>query len=115
MVLAEWRVDCGGDSAQWRLTAPGDAPVVVGSTLHITMGEADVAAVDWTDGVLTLHLTDAGAREGRLFVVCEGTPVLRRTEGLAVDSITPAEGCWTISITSRRRGAEQSVMLDILE
>jgi hypothetical protein len=98
-----------------RLTALRDAPVVVGSTLHITMGTADVESVDWTGAELTVRLTDAGAREGCLFIVCGGTPVLCRAEGLQVACVTPEDGCWTIAIQARRRGEPQAITLRIVK
>lgn len=50
-----------------RLTAlpPDDTPVLIGSSMHIGMGAAEVSSVETAGECCTIRLHDAGAREGR--------------------------------------------------
>ncbi|MDR2377024.1 MAG: hypothetical protein LBD96_11375, partial [Treponema sp.] len=83
-----------------------ERPVIVGSTLHISMGAAEIADVLYGKDSLTIRLKpQAGAREGALFVYslkplsCEGA------EGLTAGAITNAGGVYEIPVSNRDRRA----------
>ncbi|MEI6970224.1 MAG: sensor histidine kinase [bacterium] len=106
-----------GDSQHLRFTdldrAPGK-PVVVGSSLHIYCGAAELESVTALASAMEIQLTDAGARDGDLFVYSRQQPVLRNATGCAVSSITAAgENVWRISIAGRRQNETQRIELDI--
>ncbi len=94
-----------------RLTALAEVPVVVGSTLHITAGEAEVAGFEGDGTEWTLRLTHAGAREGTLAIASERQLCVVRAVGLDVTACERCGAVWTVSVARRRRGGEQSITL----
>ncbi len=100
------------EAALLRLTALDSGPLVVGSTLHITMGEAEVAGTDRHGAQWTLFLTDAGARAGRLFIVYDGDLVLQYADGLEVDAVERRSNLWVVGV-SQRSGLPQSLTFTV--
>ena len=90
-------------------------PVLVGSNLHIYCGAAEIRNVTSGRGMMLLELTDAGAREGDLFIYSRLPLVLKSAGGCAVTGIAQAgEFVWRISIADRQRGMPQRIELNVL-
>jgi signal transduction histidine kinase len=91
-----------------------DRPVLIGSNLHIYCGAAEIQRVTSLQGGMEIELTDAGAREGDLFVYSRLTPVLKSATGCKVDKIEYAgENVWRIAVEDRRTGMPQRVEMSI--
>ena len=91
-----------------------DRPVLIGSNLHIYCGAAEIERVTSLQGGLEIQLTDAGARDGDLFVYSRLTPVLKSATGCRVDKIAYAgENVWRIAVSDRRGGVPQRVEMSI--
>lgn len=91
-----------------------DRPVLIGSNLHIFCGAAEIGRVTSLQGGMEIELTDAGAREGDLFVYSRLTPVLKSATGCKVEKIAYAgENVWRIAVEDRRTGMPQRVEMSI--
>jgi len=91
-----------------------DKPVLIGSGLHIYCGAAEIKRVTSLRSAMQIELTDAGAREGDLFIYSRVRPVMKEVAGCAVEGINPAgENVWQISLSGRRHGEVQRVELGI--
>jgi len=92
-----------------------DKPVLVGSSLHIYCGAAEIKRVSTTRGAMEIELTDAGAREGDLFIYSRHQPIWKGAEGCTIAEIASAgENVWRIHLVDRQSGAMQRVTLAIL-
>jgi len=92
-----------------------DRPVLIGSSLHITCGATEIKRVTCGRSALEIELTDAGAREGDLFVYSRHPLVWQGAHGCSVPSIISAgEYVWRVSIAERQRGRPQRVTLERL-
>jgi signal transduction histidine kinase len=92
-----------------------DKPVLIGSGLHIYCGAAEIKRVSCPRGAMEIELTDAGAREGDLFVYSRRQPVWKGAEGCTVSEIASAgENVWRIHLVDRQSGVAQRVVLEIL-
>ena len=90
-------------------------PVLIGSSLHIFCGAAEVSRITSLQAAMEIELADAGARDGDLFIYSRQRPVLRAATGCAVTGIGSAgENVWRIGIQKRQHGAAQRVELGIL-
>lgn len=90
-------------------------PVLVGSNLHIFCGAAETKRVTSGRGAMQIELTDAGARDGWLFVYSRLPVVLKAASGCEVTGIAPAgEYVWRIGVAGRQRGVPQRVDLNVL-
>ncbi len=90
-------------------------PVLIGSSLHIYCGAAEIKDVKQSHGSMEIELTDAGAREGDLFIYSRWQPVWKAAEGCEVAEIASAgENVWRINLVRRQCGAPQRVILGIL-
>jgi signal transduction histidine kinase len=90
-------------------------PVLIGSDLHIYCGAAELKCVTSRRGAMTIELTDAGAREGDLFIYSRYQPILRTAEGCVVSGIgSGGENVWRISLRERQRGNLQRIEMAIL-
>ncbi|MEI7902038.1 MAG: ATP-binding protein, partial [bacterium] len=90
-------------------------PVLIGSDLHIYCGAAEIKRFAGWRGALEIELTDAGAREGDLYVYSRYQPVLRSASGCTVTGIGGGgENVWRISLEGRQRGKPQQVGLELL-
>ncbi len=91
-----------------------DRPVLIGSNLHIYCGAAEIERVTSLQGAMAIELTDAGAREGDLFVYSRLTPVLKSATGCKVEKIAYAgENVWRIALADRQSGIPQRVEMSI--
>lgn len=102
----------GHGSAQLRLTQiSDDRPVLVGSTLHVAMGSAEIKNVESSPDGMTVTLTDAGARQGKLYVVSSKPLSLQSAEGCKA-SIAPAgENLWCVTLNERLRNTPNVIHL----
>ncbi len=90
-------------------------PVFIGSNLHIYCGAAEIKRLRSERGAMTIELTDAGARDGDLFVYSRYQPVLKEALGCAVSGVASAgENVWRISLRGRQWGAPQRIALSIM-
>lgn len=90
-------------------------PVFIGSSLHIYCGAAEVKHITSLQAAMEIELTDAGARDGDLFIYSQLRPVLKAATGCIVGAITSAgENVWRIAVLGRQRGVLQRVELGIL-
>lgn len=87
-------------------------PTVVGSDLHISCGAAELGNVEHEEDSTTISLTDAGARDGNLFVLCQSTLDVAGHSGFGNVTCTDAGGgLWKVSITGRKRNERQRITL----
>ncbi|MEI7953980.1 MAG: ATP-binding protein [Verrucomicrobiota bacterium] len=92
-----------------------DAPVLIGSNLHIYCGAAETKLITSTRGLWQIELTDAGARNGDLFVYSRLPLDLKAATGCLVTGVSQAgEYVWRITLAERRHGALQRVDLNVL-
>ena len=102
-------------SALLRLTAipvNEEIPVLIGSSLHISMGSAEVADVAATRERMIIRLTDAGARSGGLFVYSKRLLSLDSAIGCRVESMTSGStNVWKVSVGERERSRKQILSL----
>ena len=92
-----------------------DTPVLVGSTLHIGMGSAEIEGIAALPGEIIVRLNDAGARDGALFV--HSTRPLQRAEaeGCTAGSVLPAgPALWRIEVADRKGEAGQRIRLTVV-
>ncbi|TAE77159.1 MAG: hypothetical protein EAZ65_01640 [Verrucomicrobia bacterium] len=91
-----------------------DRPVLIGSNLHIYCGAAEIQRVTSLQGGMEIELSDAGARDGDLFVYSRLTPVLKAATGCKIGKISYAgENVWRIAVEERQRGVSQRVEMSI--
>ena len=90
-------------------------PILIGSRLHISCGDAEIKAIDINQARMTIELTGAGARNGDLFIHSRYPPILNNVTGCEVTGITiVGENVWRIGIKDRKLDATQRVELAIL-
>ncbi len=87
---------------------------LIGSSLHIYCGAAEIKRVTSLRSAMQIELTDAGAREGDLFVYSAFRPVVGEVVGCVVDGVKAAgENVWQLSLRGRRTGEVQRIELGI--
>jgi len=90
-------------------------PLLIGSSLHIYCGAAEIKKVSNSSSAIEIELTDAGARDGDLFLYSRLPVVLKTASGCSVTGVAQAgENAWRVSIADRKRGARQLVKLDVI-
>ena len=90
---------------------PGQ-PVVIGSNLHIYCGAADLKSVKPSPNGINIELTDAGAREGDLFIYSMKPLVAGSAAGCQVKPVEAAgENVWRIHVEDREAGRPQKILL----
>lgn len=90
-------------------------PVLVGSNLHIYCGAAETQRVTSTRAAMQIELTDAGARDGCLFVYSRLPLMLDAASGCEVTGISQAgEYMWRIALAGRQREVPQRIALTVL-
>lgn len=96
------------------LDANPDRPVLIGSSLHISCGVAEIQRVTSLQGGMEIVLTDAGARAGDLFIYSRLPPTLKTATGCVVEKIAYAgENVWRIALTERQLGVPQRIEMGI--
>ena len=97
-----------------RLTpAVDDLPVLVGSTLHIAMGSAEIKDVKHEGGTMTIALTDAGARDGKLFLYSRAPLTLKNAAGVSATLTVAGDNLWCLALADRRRNTPNVIQLAI--
>jgi hypothetical protein len=97
------------------LSQSSGKPVLIGSNLHIYCGAAELRRVASTRGALTIELSDAGAREGDLFVYSRRPLLLKEAAGCTVTEVAVAgENVWRIGVANRRWNKPQRIALGVL-
>ncbi len=92
-----------------------DAPVLIGSNLHIYCGAAETKLITSKRGLWQIELTDAGARSGDLFVYSRLPLDLKAATGCLVTGVSQAgEFVWRITLADRQHGALQRIDLNVL-
>jgi len=90
-------------------------PVLIGSNLHIYCGAAEIRRVGSSRGAMEIELSDAGARDGDLFVYSRLPLLLKEAAGCMVTDVASAgEYVWRIGLADRRRGEPQRIVLSVL-
>ena len=87
------------------------APVLVGSTLHIGVGAAELLHVETSTDSLRIEFTDAGARDGELLVAWAGPLRLVAAENINARLEKAGDNLWRVAIAARARGALQRLSL----
>jgi len=96
------------------LDSQPDRPVVIGSSLHIFCGATEIKNVHTTPTGIDIELTDAGAREGDLFVYSPKALTAKSATGCTVKSVEAAgENVWKIHLEGRAMNTPQTVSLSI--
>ena len=89
-----------------------NAPVLIGSNLHISMGAAEIKSIDVKADRIAIALTDAGARSGALFFHSRKPLSAGKAAGCVLRAVEPAgKDVWKACIENRRRGDSQSIEL----
>jgi len=97
------------------LDSSPDRPVLIGSSLHIYCGAAEIKRVASSRNSMEIELTDAGARDGDLFVYSRYPLILTKATGCVVgDIVSAGENVWRIGIYDRKRGVSPQIRLDVM-
>ena len=90
---------------------PGQ-PLIIGSNLHIFCGAAEIKNFKCTATNITIDLTDAGAREGDLFIYSRKALAADKATGCTMTSIAVADtNVWKIHLEARENGRPQQIRL----
>jgi signal transduction histidine kinase len=91
-------------------------PTIIGSNLHIYCGAAEFKNVVVLPGGMRLELSDAGARDGSVFVYCQAKPAVEAASGLRVEEVVAAgENVWEVKIKERDPLALQRIDFSVPE
>jgi hypothetical protein len=89
-------------------------PVVIGSNLHIFCGAAEIKNINATPTGIDIELTDAGAREGDLFLYSPKPLAAKTATGCTVKSVEAAgENVWKIHLEGRASSKPQKVGVSV--
>lgn len=86
-----------------------DIPLVIGSNLHICMGSAELETIQTTPNEMKIELTDAGARNGKIFIYSPIPLEVKRTSGCQAFIVAMEKNVWIVAVTNRSR-AEKNVI-----
>lgn len=90
-------------------------PVLIGSNLHISSGDSEIKSIRAGRSAMTIELTDAGAREGYLFVHSRFPPVLKHAAGCEVSGLAiVGENVWQLHVNNRQLSAPQRIEMTLL-
>lgn len=90
-------------------------PVVIGSNLHIFCGAAEIKNVNVTASGIDIELTDAGAREGDLFLFSPKPLAAGSAHGCTVKTVEAAgENVWKVRVEGRQHGQPQKFVLNLV-
>ena len=99
------------------ITELPDSPyraALIGSSLHIYCGAAEIKRVTSLHSAMQIELTDAGARDGDLFIYSPFRPMVNEATGCVVEGIKAGgENVWQLSLRARRFGETQRIELAI--
>jgi hypothetical protein len=80
-----------------------DLPVLVGSNLHIAMGSAELAQIESSPERVMIHLTDAGAREGKLAIYSRKPLAIESATGCEAFIVPEANYLYVVVLSNRKR------------
>lgn len=102
----------GHGSAQLRLTQiSDDRPVVIGSTLHVAMDSAEIKNVESSADGMTVTLTDAGAREGKLFIHSPRPLALSSVQGCEASVAPVGKNLYCVTLSGRQRSTPNIIRI----
>ena len=88
-----------------------DLPVVVGSNLHISMGSAELESVETTPNEMRIRLTNAGARDGKIYIYSRMPFRVKNAAGCEAFVVPQWRNVYAIVITHRLRTEKNMVIL----
>ena len=92
----------------------GDAPILVGSNLHLSIGATEVRDIRVKADALEIKLTDAGAQDGNLTFFSKKPLEAKGAKNCKIVSVESAgENLWKVNLSGRQWGKSQSVSLVI--
>jgi hypothetical protein len=97
-----------------RLTPAGEnsQPILVGSDLHISCGAAEIDSIYTARDMLTIKLTDAGARNGNLYFFSSKKLHLHSSHGIGnVQIVSLGNNIYKIMLHERKRNVEQGLVI----
>ena len=87
-----------------------NAPVLIGSNLHISSGVAEIKTVAALSKGIQVSFTGAGARDGRLFFHSTKPLKLVQASGLEASPVEAAgENIWSVEVRARRTGDAHTI------
>ncbi len=86
-------------------------PVLVGSNLHIGMGSAEIKDIQATPQGMTITLTDAGARDGKLYVHSTRPLTLASAQGCQASVAPAGENIYCVTLAGRQRNSPNVISL----
>lgn len=90
----------------------GDAPVLVGSNLHLSMGATEIADIKVSADSVKVVLTDAGAQEGSLTFHSKRPLAAGSAENCEIAGVESlGDNLWRVNLKGRLWGKPQSLQL----
>ena len=90
-------------------------PVIIGSNLHIFCGAAEFKNINFSAGNIEIELTDAGAREGDLFLYSQKPLTVGRVSGCTAPALeTAGENIWRLHLAGRESGKPQKISVSVV-
>ena len=104
---------CGGVLLRLtELSKEKNAPALIGSNLHISMGAAEIQSIATTADRVQISLSDAGARKGALFFYSPRPLSFAKATGCTVKAVEPVgENVWKVCLEDRQHKQPQSIEL----
>ena len=90
-----------------------DQPVLVGSNLHVAMGSAEIAHIESTAERIAIHLTDAGARDGKLAIYSKKPLVMENATGCEAFVVPEPNNIYMAVLSNRKRLEPNRITLKI--
>ena len=111
--IAAGRVAPHGGCKLLRLSQPKkNQPVIVGSTLHISMGSAELKKVSTSSGGINIELNpNAGSYDGRLYVYSKVPLALQSSKGLNAFVVKIEKNIYAVVVDTRQRNKLQRINL----
>ncbi len=92
--------------------AAAGKPVLIGSNLHISSGVTEIKESAASSKGIRVSLTDAGARDGKLFFHSTKPLKLSKASGLEAGPVEAAgENVWSLEVRNRQADSTQSIEL----
>jgi alpha-galactosidase len=100
-------------SALVRITPlTGDAPLLVGSNLHLSMGATEIDGMATTADGIVVTLSDAGAQDGSLTFYSKSALAAGSAENCEIAGVESlGDNLWRVDLKGRLWGKPQSVSL----
>ena len=92
-----------------RIPEKNNLPILIGSNLHISMGSAELKSVESTSGEFKIELTDAGARDGKIYIYSLNQLKVKSAAGCEAFVVPQGQDIYALVITGRSR-AEKNII-----